>query len=196
MGREGSRIQLLERATVDAVYILQERREASHEAVYENNGPRRMDEAVLTEAGLEFLLNAAKHLERSFSKLVESLMGPERGEQCRVCGGVRLGGFLGREEARKLIEEQRARIDELRERRAQQDEYNRRIGEAIGPNRERRPTGEPAKSDAWEIRRLRASASQIDRIAKFLMEEFGGPDRDESAIEMAMRLLGEMKAGK
>ena len=34
---------------------------------------------------------------------------------------------------------------------------------------------------------------QIDILAKYLLSEFNGPIKDESAIEMAMRLLNEYK---
>ena len=34
---------------------------------------------------------------------------------------------------------------------------------------------------------------QIDILAKYLLDEFDGPIKDESAIEMAMRLLNEYK---
>lgn len=34
---------------------------------------------------------------------------------------------------------------------------------------------------------------QIDMLAKYLLGEFDGPIKDESAIEMAMRLLNEYK---
>ena len=38
--------------------------------------------------------------------------------------------------------------------------------------------------------------SQIDKLAKVLLEEFGGPTENESAAEMAIRLLREPNACK
>ena len=35
---------------------------------------------------------------------------------------------------------------------------------------------------------------QIDALAKVLLDEFDGPDRDESACEMAVRVLREQRA--
>lgn len=35
---------------------------------------------------------------------------------------------------------------------------------------------------------------QINRLANFLIEEYGGPTRDEGAVEMAVRLLKEHKS--
>lgn len=40
------------------------------------------------------------------------------------------------------------------------------------------------------------SETEIDHLSIFLIEEFGGTDRNESAVEMAIRLLLDYKAIK